>query len=266
MASPDSASPTLAGRGSIARGWRRAPAAAFVVLLAATASACSKPEPAPPTIKTPGVAAMVTGMGLPLCDSTLTQGVKLVMRIYVLTSFDKLLRANPATKPLYYHATPTAPETTAEQVQYDFAPNGTTNATSTDATVLANLYHSDLLSTGLNGPALVEYRVILENGAAPPPPTLGQNMQFYSEPGSKAIAIRGIAVNPADPYDFVCSNNVIDENNVSNTTTHAIADFFVKLRPAASSTKYDAFNVVIVPKTGNTDTPIMIDPKIRNNG
>ena len=202
-------------------------------------------------------------MGLPHCTPTLTQGVRQVVRIYVLTSFDKVFGVNPATKPVYYH-TITMPETDAEHAQYDFGPGATLPATSNDATVNANLYHSDLTYTGLTAPALVEYRVILENGVGSA--GLGPNMQFYTEPGNKPVAIRGIAVNPADPYDFVCSNDVLDEQNTAKTTTHAIADFYVNLRAATTSYKFNGFNIVIVPKTGNVDTPIMIDPKIRNNG
>ena len=263
MASPDSASPTLAGRGSMARGWRRAPAAAFVVLLAAAATACTKPEPAKPPVKTPASAKMVTGKGLPICTDALTQGVKLVMRIYVLTSFDKVFSPTAGNKPVYYRVVTTA-ETDAEHAQYDFAPGTSNNSTSSDATIISNLYHSDVVTTGVTGQGLAEYRIIIENG--PASPVLGQNMKFYTDSTTAQTAVRGIAVNPDDPDDFVCSNNVIEQPNSAGTNTHSVADFFVKLRPATGSYKYDSFNVVIVPKTGNADTPLMIDPKIRNNG
>ena len=257
MACPVSVSPIRKGQTS-----RRILTAA-VVLLAAAASACTKPQPTKPEPPEAGKLHpwTVMGEGLPLCTPAMTMGATQVIRIYVFQSLDKIFDPTAVPKPVFYGPLPESP---TDLVKYDFAPAGLTRLSSNDPSIQANVYNSDLTTTGLTAPALVEYRIILENGLGSSM-TAG-NMQYYTDSTNAPVAIRGVAVNKANLPDFVCSNNVIDEANLSNTTTHAIVDFYANLKAPTGSYVNDGFNVVIVPKAGNTGTPVMIDPKIRNNG
>ncbi len=267
MACPVSVSLIRNDHRTPARNFRRI-VTASVVLLAAAASACTKPQPPKSELakSEPANASRlhpwtVMGEGLPLCTPDMTSRAVQVIRIYVFQSLDKIFDPTPVPKPIFYGPLPESP---ADRVKYDFAPAGLTRLNSNDPSVQSNVYNSDLTVTGLNPPALVEYRIILENGLGSSM-TAG-NMQYYTDSANAPVAIRGVAVNKANLPDFVCSNNVIDEANLNNTTTHAIVDFYAKLNQSTGTYVNDGFNVVIVPKAGNTGTPVMIDPKIRNNG
>ncbi len=232
-----------------------------VFLLAAAASACTKPGPGKPVTNLARHPWTVMGEGLPLCTPAMTSGAAQVIRIFVFQSLDKIFDPAAVQKPIFYGSLPETPDF---RVAHDFAPGALARLKSTDSAIESNVYHSDITDTGTNlmAPALVEFRVILENGLGSS--TTAGNMKYYSDPQTAGSAIRGVTVNKSDLPDFLCSNEVIDESNAAGTTTHAIVDFYAHLNPRTVSWKYDGFNVILVPKSANTTTPVMIDPKIRN--
>lgn len=198
------------------------------------------------------------GMGrLPICGVEVPRPTKIVdtFRLTIEKgALDELISSNGSKHATYFSQGNEAGEQT---------DNSMTNYVDAGQTynVYDNPYSTDLTTKGLSN-AVVQYDVILKGG-------------------NKVAFMTGGPPNPSDQNDskrktngiladqsligtkFICVEDPIKLNTPKQddqTTT-----FYVQ-NGNTNSLSVAGFNVVLVPTAHGTDTPIMIDPKILNNG
>jgi hypothetical protein len=239
---------------------------ACLALLPSWVTAC-KPSAVTPAAPAPAISGRsqpfgTQTSGLPLCPAG--QSVSLIMRIHLHGLLDDIFDPISHPKEVYYDSPGDEGSNTAE---FDARHRKGTRNFSNDASITANLYHSDLSTVdakySLKSGDVIEYRVIIDQA---PGGGHGDNMKFWEglDGLSSPQKIRGVGVNPTNNGDIICSDEVTHDEPYGNTK-YDVAVFYLKYK-GGSSPNLDPFSIVIVPRTGGVDTSVLIDPKILNNG
>jgi hypothetical protein len=194
-------------------------------------------------------------LDLPKCNNWVTP--KKTVRIYLNDSIDKILdgrNPNNVTCDSYIGGTST------DDDLYNGAAGGTRCDTpQTDQAVLKNSYHVDLNTiSGLTLGDNVEVRYIMSdiNG--------GQFWRFM--PGPSGYHTIGVFAGDAGAQTDVCFN--FSQNNLKYSTsarTKAVTSVFVHYYKS-NGAHVESLNIGLVPRGGPTETPVFIDPKIKNSG
>jgi hypothetical protein len=166
-----------------------------------------------------------------------------VVRIRIPGSIHKIFYQKLRTQVRYTTYVSTQDEDAAG---YD-DPNGKDESS---ASVSDNPYHSDLSNKGLQGKT-VKYIVILTSPKA--------KMKFLKTDPETGSVINGIVAAPP-PANAV--SKIVCVEDLSHNDR--VATFY--FQNGSSGYVASGFNIVLVPSAYGKDTPIIIDPKIMNNG
>jgi hypothetical protein len=214
---------------------RQAVAVPLCLSLAVTAG-CGGPHFSPL-----GVFGMTT---LPACT---TQASKTVFRLRVPANINDIFAATPQKHAKYkQYANPAAADGAPDEDSTNETDETSNNALN-GVSIASNPFHTDLTNKNIM-PGLVKYIVIVPASS---------NMSLMGVDPNTGRQVNGVIADASlVTKTFVCVKNL--------RANGRIATFFVQ--HGSGTSVLDGFNIVLVPTSGATDTPVVIDPKILNSG